>query len=63
MSQAAATLCDPWGIWDTRDNCWAHTKLGTEDAARRGAANANSTLNPWSCGSRYEPRPFVETSP
>jgi hypothetical protein len=17
-------LCDPWGIWDTRDNCWAH---------------------------------------
>jgi hypothetical protein len=51
-------LCDPWGIWDTREGKWAHDRLGTQRAAERGALRANSTRNPWVTGDRFEARRY-----
>jgi hypothetical protein len=53
---------DEWGIWDTQENKWAHTKTGTEGAARRGAMDANSTRNPWSSSTRYQARRITEVA-
>jgi hypothetical protein len=55
-------LCDEWGIWDTKEQKWAHTETGSERAARNGAMEANSTRNPWSSSTRYEARRYTPTN-